>query len=159
MKSPSNEGDLMDFKDPEDPTYPLVRPRLTDEEVMLLGEYVLGRPEAPPDYRDTTVHERTLWEAVRSDRILIENLMRALDVALSGRVPHGKLPRGLNREEMRFFCLGIITEEDFKKGTPHLGSYTGHGTMMTNMYLTDDGRRKIEAAKAELGEWPDPTSE
>jgi len=82
--------------------------------------------------------------------ITIESFKRALDVALSG-----EKPSGLTREELRFLCLGVITEDDFVKGTPHLAEFDSHGTMMTRRYITEAGRQKIEAVKHALGDWPD----
>ena len=114
-----------------------------------------------PDCKDRpcTCEDEQGHENCPGADITIESFKKAIDVALSGLKPHGKLPSGLNREELRYFCLGVITEEDFTKGTPHLARYDSHNMIMTNRYITEFGHQKIETVKSELGDWPDPPVE
>lgn len=83
--------------------------------------------------------------------ITTKDFKKALDLAISRRAPSG-----LSREEIRFFCLGVISEDDFTRGIPRFAPFDSHGSMMTQMCLTEEGRQKIDAAKEELGDWPDP---
>lgn len=109
-----------------------------------------------PDCKERTCscEDEAGHENCPNANITVESFKRAIDVALTGVKPNG-----LTREELRFLCLGVIGDDDFEKGTPHLKSFDSHGTVMTQMYITDGGRRKIEAVKAVLGDWPDPTNE
>ena len=109
-----------------------------------------------PDYKDRpcTCEDELGHENCPGADITIESFKRALDSALTGEHPDG-----LTREELRAYCLGVITEEDFEKGMPYLGTFDSHGSMMSQMYITNAGRKKIEAVKTALGDWPDPSEE
>lgn len=111
-----------------------------------------------PDCKERTCscEDEAGHENCPNANITVESFKRAIDMALSGQKPYGKLPSGLNREEFRYFCLGVITEEDFTTGKQEepIGSHSR--LITTQRYLTEHGRRKIEAVKVVLGDWPDP---
>ena len=112
-----------------------------------------------PDCKDIpcTCEDRSGHRHCPGSGIDIERFKKAIDVALSGHRPQGKMPSGLNREELRYFCLGVITEDDFEKGMPYCGTFDSHGSMLTQMYITDRGRAKVAAVRSVLGDWPNPT--
>lgn len=92
----------------------------------------------------------SICENYPSINLTIECFKKAIITALSG-----KLPSGLTQEELCYFCLGVITEEDLTMDKQWIPIDGRSALIITKMHLTEEGRQKIEAAKAVLGEWPD----